>query len=889
MVRSIGRGALVVMLAWAGLARSQPAPSGNGSASPGGTLTVHENGKELPCRIVTTWQQPNGAKAYQLQIIASGEMLTLVEDGPATTYQGKSGKMKALSMRIYHWGNRRISPPGVPTPPPPERIIANQETAKPIVLSESDEHLVSLTPDPVLPPGFRMCNPPTPIAGGNLACNVCGGAPTCCGMVQNPGTGNFPYAQMPSGSNPGSVSQGPAGPSSIVQGTVATCGVTETPAANPMVSTPVQSNCDQPPPTTLAGQASSFVQPSSVSVGIQPATKPPPTLSRKIRNIFHHQEPAPAVEVVQTPAANTGDSQKPPAANTGVAQKTPSPTQPGAAASTSPAANAALPNTQPLNMPNRSAAGTPTTLPDVSPAQYAPATTSATTSSQDPKDTKTTEKKTTWEKIWGKPLFAKTKQPGQSTVNPSPTGTGPAVPPASGSTTATAQAKPAPGAQTLPASSAQTLPAPSAITGSFPSPTGPAMFPQPSTQGKLPTPQQASLADLQNKNDPLLNPEQIRSSRVDAKVGPTSTPSPLANVQQRTALPGQSAPAPAGGLQNQLPPMPMGGGSVMAAQNGLPIPYHYMPVPMVTVPNPLRNPGPPPPNVPEPPQPAAMVNAFTPARAAPKPGEGQQNQMPPNVAMGPFIPGPYGPMPDPRMMGYPFPLPQGMLPDPRMMGYPPPLVAQGMMPYPGMNPYMGQPQVANGPGVMPMMMPPMTPMGMQRPIAQVNYPSNYQGPMPPNPMIGSNMPAIAFAPPMMPPVPMVPYSNPAMDRPGMASGPGPGSISHLLGLLRDSISPAEREMAAINLNNQDWRNNPEVVQVLVSCARQDPAATVRASCVRTLAVQHVTTEPVLTALNALKNDPDPRVRQEVDQALVRLTGGQASVTTPALQPTSHRP
>ena len=317
----------------------------------------------------------------------------------------------------------------------------------------------------------------------------------------------------------------------------------------------------------------------------------------------------------------------------------------------------------------------------------------------------------------------------------------------------------------------------------------------------------------------------------------------------------------------------MGSSSVLAAQNGLPIPYHYMPVPLVTVPNPLRIPGPPPPDVPNPPQPAAYVNAFTP-RVAPKP-EGQQNQMPPNVAMGPYYPGPYGP-------------------DPRLMGYPPQLVAQGMpyppmnpytqgMPYPGMNPYMmpymPSGQMAYGPGMMPQFSP-MTPMGMQRPIAQVNYPSNYQGPMPPNPMIGSNMPPMPPMPPMpfqqpmmpmMPPMPPPQYANPAMDRPGMAvPETRAASITHMLGVLRDSISPAEREMVALNLAHEDWRGHPEIVQVLVTSARQDPAATVRASCVRSLAVQNINTEPVLATLKALKTDPDPRVRQEADQALTIL-------------------
>jgi len=201
MVRSIWRGALVVSLAWVGLAWSQPA--GSPSATETRTMTVRENGKDLPCRVVISWQQANGAKAFQLQVIATGEMLTLVEDGPSTTYQGKSGKMRALSMRIFHWGNRRTSPPGVPVPP--ERIHAEPEPVKPIILSESNVKLITLTPEPVLGPGCKMWYPPTPIGCGNQACNPAPSGACPCGQpsagpARIPGTGTYLYAQMPTGS-----------------------------------------------------------------------------------------------------------------------------------------------------------------------------------------------------------------------------------------------------------------------------------------------------------------------------------------------------------------------------------------------------------------------------------------------------------------------------------------------------------------------------------------------------------------------------------------------------------------------------------------------------------------------------------------------------------------
>jgi hypothetical protein len=956
-------------------------------------MTVHENGKDIPCRVVKNWEQPDGARAFQLQIIASGEMLTLVEDGPATTYEGKAGKMRALSMRIFHWGNRSTSPPGVPVPP--EQVITDQETSnqetshqdtsKPIILSESDAHLICLTPDPVLPPGCKMCSPPTTVPGGNLACNPCSSCGPCSsysgpGMAQNPGTGSFPYSQMPSGSKPLlasdpalSVAQGPTS----TQGPQAPTVQGSNPGQNSglcvgpkqvMATVPPQTsgpgNANAAPPATLAGQAGSLGQANAASAAAgtnQTATKPPATLGRKIKNLFHHPEQQPPAEVVQkSPAVNIAVTQNTQPGNTGVAQKTSAGTPAGTVASAPPATAtgtsknpSTLSNSQPLSMPNQTASCPSTTLPNAlptaqpstivpapgmastpasnsqrtivsapgmlpnlqgtnvatpgtaaNPQANCPATVAAAppgTANCTSPDNKTTVKKTTWEKIWGKPLFAKKKVPGQTPAGTGTQTSGTAV--AAKSTPQSTQAFPAPTTKAVPGPDvpgsgtpccpAGTLvnvgptgvlpPAPPAA-GSIPAPSGPTMFPPPLAQGKLPTPP-ASFVDSQKQNDPLLNPDQIKSSRVEAKTG-ASPPTPSqAKAQPKATGTGQDPlTAQAGGLQNQVPPLPMGSGSVMAAQNGLPIPYHYMPVPLVTVPNPLRNPAPPPPNVPVPPQPTAFVNAFSPARQPPKQGDGQQNPLPQNIGMGPF---PYGP-----------------LPDPRLMGYPPQMMAQGMPPYPVLNhymmpymaqpqvanmPYMAQPQVANGPGMMSPY-PVITPMGMQRPIAQVNYPSNYQGPMPPNPVIGSNLPAMYPQPMMLPAMHIQNYGNPAMDRPGMApTGQGTGNVTHLLGLLRDSISPAEREMAALNLTNQDWRSHPEVVQGLVSSARQDPAATVRASCVRTLAVQNIATESVLTTLNALKNDPDPRVRQEVEQALVRLNGGQASVTTPALQPAASRP
>jgi hypothetical protein len=106
------------------------------------------------------------------------------------------------------------------------------------------------------------------------------------------------------------------------------------------------------------------------------------------------------------------------------------------------------------------------------------------------------------------------------------------------------------------------------------------------------------------------------------------------------------------------------------------------------------------------------------------------------------------------------------------------------------------------------------------------------------------------------------------------------NIQQMLSTLRDSLYPSQREWAADSLAMTDWRTHPQVVQALVTAAKEDPAATVRAGCVRCLAKMNVNTVPVVTAVQALRTDTDPRVRQEAEQALSKL-GASPSMVQPA--------
>jgi len=95
-------------------------------------------------------------------------------------------------------------------------------------------------------------------------------------------------------------------------------------------------------------------------------------------------------------------------------------------------------------------------------------------------------------------------------------------------------------------------------------------------------------------------------------------------------------------------------------------------------------------------------------------------------------------------------------------------------------------------------------------------------------------------------------------------------IEQLIKVMRESPYPAQREWAAQSLTSFEWRDHPQIVLALIQSASQDPAASVRAGCVYCLGRMQAAVEPVFGTLHVMRNDTDPRVRAEVEQALVRL-------------------
>ncbi len=123
------------------------------------------------------------------------------------------------------------------------------------------------------------------------------------------------------------------------------------------------------------------------------------------------------------------------------------------------------------------------------------------------------------------------------------------------------------------------------------------------------------------------------------------------------------------------------------------------------------------------------------------------------------------------------------------------------------------------------------------------------------------------------PMPM-PMPMPMMPAMPMAMAQAPAQESHageLIATLHGAALPSEREMAVEQLSQYSWQAQPQVVTALMDGAKNDPAATVRASCVRALAKMKVNTVPAVQTVQALKDDKDVRVRQEVQQALAIMS------------------
>ena len=75
-------------------------------------INVGLAGKKHRCKLIVSWDLPNGGNAYQVQAVDTHEMLTLVRDAA----QGDGSE--ETPVRIFRWGTRTTPPRGAPVAPP---------------------------------------------------------------------------------------------------------------------------------------------------------------------------------------------------------------------------------------------------------------------------------------------------------------------------------------------------------------------------------------------------------------------------------------------------------------------------------------------------------------------------------------------------------------------------------------------------------------------------------------------------------------------------------------------------------------------------------------------------------------------------------------------------
>jgi hypothetical protein len=102
------------------------------------------------------------------------------------------------------------------------------------------------------------------------------------------------------------------------------------------------------------------------------------------------------------------------------------------------------------------------------------------------------------------------------------------------------------------------------------------------------------------------------------------------------------------------------------------------------------------------------------------------------------------------------------------------------------------------------------------------------------------------------------------------------SVPKLLGVLKDSHTPAQREWAADCLGAADCKSNAMVLPSLMTAARADSAPAVRIACIHALVKLHATGSDVLGTLRALASDKDANVQKEASQALTAMGVGKPS-------------
>ncbi len=795
MVRSFGIGLVVLGMACAGPARSQqPAPATTAGAGERIMVLQEKGAAGQRCRVLRSWQEPDGSMVHQVQALGTGKIMTVVVTGSAP-----GSGARAMTTRIYHWGDNNIPPPGTPTPP--QGTTAATATPRPASL-----------PYPSVGRTTPSETPTPPTSAGRPAPSYVQATPTA--PVNGPPP--TPYSKWPTmaqNSPPVQTTQRPA-PLPV------SSSATSTPVSRPYLLVSPTPSSPPAPGSSGAPASGQRLTPQGGTCGT--AITPCPSCQLK-----PNVSPCPSCQLKPIVPPCSSCQVKP----------SPCPTSPCPCGSPSVAQAQPLPVTTSVITRCPDCATVPPRkdpAPVVDPAPPRPGPFARLFGSSKDQGCACACTPCT------NPVVLK-PVPSQPSTGAKPSGVAQSTTPPAGQTT------------TKPGETTVQRPTEPAEPGDFreswgqarswkptvPQPeAAPVKKRKPSKTPPQPTPTGTTTAREDNPPDPVKNPEYFHQQALTALQAKQATsvaraPAPSGppagwNLTRRQEMADKSADRmglPAGAVVDSDRP---GAQSVLAARTAagdgsaaepseeVANAFSFPPMP-ATPPPPPPNPYPPARPVYERPMPAdvgvpsGMANAFTLSNgtARPIPADFGSQALAANAFTPPEQRQPDGTQSPPpggvNGFSLPFP-PQGL----------PPGAAVAMAGMPGM------------PGM------PGSPMG----------PAGYR-------------------PGMLPAASQVP------------AGP---SAPQLLSMLRDSLYPSQREWAAEGLSRQDWRTQPQVVQGLLTAAREDPAATVRAGCVRALAHMRVNTLPVVSAVQALKADTDPRVRQEVEEALPAL--GIASEAQP---------
>jgi hypothetical protein len=883
MVRSLWIGAMVVGLAVIGLAWSQTssqvqpgsaaAPTGpQANASVGlpreRFLTVQEAGKgPQRCKLLKSWRNSNGSTAYQVQAVATGEIMTLTEDPRP---QGTSGTgSRTLATHIFHWKNN-VPPREVPAPPPTATVLGTPIQQGSPYAANTVKVPVSPTapaPSPVFwsqsgPPKGQTIPPssptlPTVVTGSPTSSQQQAASASKVSFSPSPG----PMASIPRAAQPqGRPNTAPN--TSVVWSQPAPQNAKPTAPASPALPTIVPG-----PATTAQLPAGAQAMPPRMNTSSAPVAQgvpiPPCPCGCLSTPETSPCRPAP---MSGTTVLNPGNKSTPCACCC-----TPEPRQTllGRIFKSNPQNEVVVSRTVPSGKPMPPVVQQPVQVaqannqPAPAPQANKPAVAAKIEPAQ-PRD---------WRESWGKVEPWQTKAPAKTAASSSrtvaqvdaprqadplkdpdwyrnmalsdatkksplvktPAAKGPVLAEIKPLTVSNAPAEPV---------QAQQVIAPAVPLVSAPRPR---KVDQPPVQ----TPTVAAMAGMMGLPATQPNSPKVTTPAVPPTPAPVVVAQPAIQAVPVCApsVPGQTVTGMAsrprfprqslawgprfGQAPAAVPEAPPGMASVMAAGVGaIELPanennaFAEAPPPAPATPEyhawntqdeaAARRTGRvmPPVQIPHPPLPAAGP-AMSVAMDSGVP-TGMANAFTEGGTRRP-IPADFGPPPQVANAFAASPIPviaMGSSGPPRSgyPGYP----AAGMTPYPG---------AAMTPGY---------------------------GPVAMNPYMA------------VPAAPSVPAAMAvASDQPG-------ANIQQLVVALKDSLYPSARETAADQLAEVNWRLQPQVVHSLMKVAQEDPAATVRAACVRALGHMGANTVDVVQVVQSLKKDNDPRVRHEAEETLVNL-------------------